>query len=258
MAGIEFTTDSSSSGASTTNNNTNAVNDQSGFGMHPRLLEACRAGNCGLLDYLYDHLIGPDILKDKTPYGNTALHLAVMLGHDRFARKLWSREPLLLTSQNNDGETPLIAALMADNSSMARVLITAASSREQPDNDLERAPPNRLCEMLEVVDLSGQNAVHHALRSMPNQDLALHILDKARDHQETVVHLSSQVSNYGELLMHIACRRGYPDVVEELLTIPNSSDKGPKNTTAMHTAVVAQQTGNNSCLLLFPFSKFIL
>jgi ankyrin repeat protein len=246
MAGIVLTTDHPSSSSGTDIDN---ANNQSGSGMHPRLLKACRAGNRGLFDFLYEQLDGPDILKDKTPYGNTALHLAVMLGHDTFARRLWTREPLLLTSQNNDGETPLIAALMAGNSSMAKALIAAAGSREPPDYDLERAPQNYLYEMLEMVDLCGQNALHHALRGMPDQNLALHILDNVRDHPGTSAHLSSQVSNYGESPMDIACRRGYPNVVEELLTIPESSDEGPKNTTAMHTAVLAQQIGNNSCLL---------
>ncbi|KAF3322049.1 ankyrin repeat-containing protein [Carex littledalei] len=195
MAGIELTSDPSCSAA------TEAVNDESlrATGMHPRLLEACRSGNCGLFDYLYDQLIGPDILKDKTPYSNTALHLAVMLGHDTFARKVLFREPSLLTSLNNDRKTPLIAALMTGNSSMARALIAAAvSSREPPDHDLERAlPRNHLCEMLEMADLCGQNALHHALRSMPDRDVALHILNKVRDHQETAVRLSCQVSKNG-------------------------------------------------------------
>lgn len=254
MAGIELTSDPSCSATS------EAVNDESlrPTGMHPRLLEACRSGNCGLFDYLYDQLVGPDILKDKTPYGNTALHLAVMLGHETFARKVLFREPSLLTSLNNDGETPLITALMAGNTSIAKILIAAAaaaaSSREPPDHDLERAlPRNHLCEMLEMADLCGQNALHHALRSMPDRDVPLHILDKVRDHQETAVHLSCQVSKNGESPMHIACRRGYPDVVEELLAIPESSDEGPANTTAMHSAVVARQIGNDMTDVNFLF-----
>ncbi|KAJ4809299.1 Ankyrin repeat family protein [Rhynchospora pubera] len=236
MVEIELTTDPSSSGSCAAVNN-----PLFGSGMHPKLLEACRTSNCGLLDYLCDHLVGPDILEDKTPYGNNALHLAVMLGHGTYARKLWLREPSLLTSQNNDGETPLITALMAGNKSMAKALIAAASSMELPDHDLERLAGNRMCLMLEMVDMCGQNVLHHALRNMPDQDLALHILDKVRQHQDTATLLSRKVSNYGESPMHIACRRGYSDVVEKLLEIPGSSDEGPRNTTAMHTAVLAQQ-----------------
>jgi ankyrin repeat protein len=73
---------------------------------------------------------GTDILFTVTPYQNSPLHLAVMLGHSqKFVMEICDQAPSLLSFTNIHKETPLIAALMAHNETLAFWLIEYASRR---------------------------------------------------------------------------------------------------------------------------------
>ncbi|KAF3339443.1 Ankyrin repeat-containing protein [Carex littledalei] len=151
-----------------------------------------------------------------------------MLGHDDFAKEVWSRAPSLLSGTNIDGETPLITALMAANLSLASDIITAASCHMQHDD---------LKHMLLKVDRSEGNALHHAMRN-DFENLALQLLN-------IEPRLSEQVINTGESPMYMAARRGYTEVVERLLDIPSSADSGTKDESALHAAVRVGHTGQD-------------
>ncbi|XP_078150835.1 protein ACCELERATED CELL DEATH 6-like [Carex rostrata] len=155
-----------------------------------------------------------------------------MLGHDEFAREVWSQAPSLFSDTNIDGETPLIAALMAANLSLASDIITAASQYMQ-HNDLEEVMSfNR---MLLKADRRNENALHHAMRN-GFEDFTLQLLDIEPE-------LSEQVTNTGESPMYMAARRGYSRVIERLLQIPSSAVLGPLNESAMHAAVEYDHPG---------------
>ncbi|XP_078150746.1 protein ACCELERATED CELL DEATH 6-like [Carex rostrata] len=195
--------------------------------MDPRLrqfLNACNKGDFGLCNHLV--IADPDILLSTTPHNNNCLHITAMLGHDEFAREAWSRAPSLFSGTNIDGETPLIAALMAANLSLASDIITAASQYMQHD-DLEEGRPFN--DMLLKADRRKENALHHAMHN-GFQDFALQLLDVEPE-------LSEQVTNTGESPMYMAACRGYSRVIERLLQIPSSAVFGPHNKSAMHAAV---------------------
>ncbi|KAF3325405.1 Ankyrin repeat-containing protein [Carex littledalei] len=199
--------------------------------MDPRLrqlLKACNKGDFSLCNSLV--LADPDILLSTTPHKNNCLHIAAMLGHHEFAREAWSRAPSLFSGTNVDGETPLIAALMAANLSLASGIITA-----MPNHDLEEGRP--LNRMLLKVDRRNENALHHAMRN-GFENLALQLLDIEPQ-------LSQQVTNAGESPMYMASRRGYNKIVEQLLESPTSADCGPIDESAMHAAVRFNHPGQD-------------
>ncbi|KAF3338893.1 Ankyrin repeat-containing protein [Carex littledalei] len=200
--------------------------------MDKQLLKACTKGDFSLCTHLI--LANPDILLSTTPYSNNCLHIAAMLGHEKFAKEIWSKAPSLFSGTNIDGETPLIAALMAANLSLASDIITAASQYMQHDDLEEGRPLNR---MLLKVDRRGENALHHAMRN-GFENLALQLLDIEPQ-------LSEQVSNTGESPMYMAARRGYSRVVERLLQIPSSADSGPKDESALHAATKFGHAGQD-------------
>lgn len=139
--------------------------------MDKQLLEACSKGDFNLCGHLI--ITDPDILLSTTPHSNNCLHIAAMLGHAEFAKEVWSRAPSLFSGTNDDGETPLIAALMATNNSLASDMITAALNYMQLDNLEEGMPLNR---MLLMVDKREENVLHHAIRN-DFEDLAVQLLN---------------------------------------------------------------------------------
>ncbi|XP_078150841.1 uncharacterized protein LOC144546193 [Carex rostrata] len=183
-----------------------------------QLLKACKKGDFSLCN--------PDILFSTTPHKNNCLHIAAMLGHHEFAREVWSQAPSLFSGTNIDGETPLIAALMAANLSLASDIITAASQYMQ-HNDLEEGRSfNR---MLLKADRRNENALHHAMRN-GFEDFALQLLDIEPE-------LSEQVTNTGESPMYMAARRRYSRVIERLLQIQSSANSRPRTESDLPAAV---------------------
>jgi ankyrin repeat protein len=211
--------------------------------MDRQLLKACSKGDLNLLKHLL--LWVPNTLLATTPHGNNCLHMAAMLGHKEFAKAVWSREPSLFSGTNIDGETPLIAALMAANVSLASEMITAASQLMQP-NGLEEG--KLFNEMLLKADKRGENVLHHAMRN-GFEDLALDVLN-------IEPRLSEQVNKSDESPMNMAARRGYSRIVAILLDIPSSAHFGPRNTTALSAAVRAGDTGYASYFLRTPIIYF--
>ncbi|KAJ3691413.1 hypothetical protein LUZ61_020577 [Rhynchospora tenuis] len=208
--------------------------------MDRELFDACSKGDLGRCKHLI--LRNPDILLSVTPQGNNCLHLAVMLGHGKFAKEVWSLSPFLLSSTNKDGETPLIAALIAGNVTLASDILTAALALLQPADstgDLEGGKP--LNEMLLKVDKCGDNALHHAMRS-GFEDFAVRLLN-------IEPRLSEQANKIAESPMHMAARKGHSKVVERLLKIPSSADSGPGKYSALHVAVDAGRTDITEQLL---------
>ncbi|KAJ1695547.1 hypothetical protein LUZ63_012245 [Rhynchospora breviuscula] len=197
--------------------------------MDRQFLEACCKGKVGLCKLLVTE--NTNVLFSVTPHGNNCLHIAAMLGYEEFAKEAWSASPSLFSSINKDGETPLIAALMAANVLLASDMLTAASKLLGPH--IGGGKP--LNEMLLKVDVRGDNALHHALRN-GFEDLALWLLNIEPG-------LSEQVNKIAESPMHMAARKGYSKVVERLLEIPNSQDSGPGKYSALHTAAAAGHTG---------------
>ncbi|KAJ3687645.1 hypothetical protein LUZ61_016809 [Rhynchospora tenuis] len=193
--------------------------------MNRQFLEACSQGDVNRCKILVEE--NTNILFSVTPHRNNCLHIAAMLGYEEFAKVAWSVCPSLFSGTNKDGETPLITALMAANVKLASDMLTAASERLRPD--IEGGKP--LNKMLLKVDGRGNNALHHALRN-DFDELAVWLLDIEPG-------LSEHVNKIEESPMHMAARKGFSEVVERLLKIPNSPDSVPGKDSALHFAVAA-------------------
>ncbi|KAJ4732973.1 ankyrin repeat family protein [Rhynchospora pubera] len=153
-----------------------------------------------------------------------------MLGHDKFADKVWTKFPSLLSDTNKDWETPLMAALMADNVTLASQMLTAASTLLEPaDNtsDVERGNPFK--EMLLKVDKRGDNALHHAIRR-GFVDITVRPLN-------TEPTLAEKPNNVAESPMQIAAREGRSEFVKKSVKIIKSADPGPAPAGHSHSAL---------------------
>ncbi|KAJ3674593.1 hypothetical protein LUZ60_005209 [Juncus effusus] len=195
--------------------------------MDRQLFKAVNTGNATLLAHLVAE--DPDRLFSVTPYGNNCLHIAVMLGHDKFVKELCNQKNAfswLLSCTNINGETPLIAALMAPNRPLASALINAYLEGNA-NEDLEAG--NRSNAMILSVDTYGGNVLHHALRS-GFEDIGIQLLDMEP-------RLSEQVNMSKESALFMACRKGYIEVVKKLIRIPSSVHSGPENSTAFDAAI---------------------
>ncbi|KAJ4767640.1 ankyrin repeat family protein [Rhynchospora pubera] len=140
--------------------------------MDQQLLKACSTGDLRLFMNLINDQPDPDMLFSVTPKGNNCLHIAVMSGHHNIAEEIWSRAPSLFSSTNKDGETPLMAALMAANDTLAYKMVSAASHLLRPDME-EGQPFNK---MLLKIDRRGDNVLHHDIRN-GFEDLSLVLFD---------------------------------------------------------------------------------
>ncbi|KAJ3674602.1 hypothetical protein LUZ60_005218 [Juncus effusus] len=194
--------------------------------MDRRLFKAASTGDVTLLFHLVTE--DPDRLFSVTPHGNNCLHIAAMLGHEKFVEEVCSYEKVssLLLCTNINGETPLVAALMASNAPLASILIKIHLKAKSNGNIEEGNISN---EMMLTVDRHGDNALHHALRN-GFEDVGVQLLDVEPQ-------LAEQVNKIKESPLHMACRSGYLKVVKKLMQIPSSAHIGPKNATALDAAI---------------------
>ncbi|KAJ3699634.1 hypothetical protein LUZ61_003339 [Rhynchospora tenuis] len=198
--------------------------------MDRQLLKTCATSDLNLFKHLILH-DPEDTLFSVTPRGNNCLHIAAMLGHQQFAERVWATYPILFCNTNKDGETPLMAAIMAANAALAADMVSAASLLLQPDLERQKT----LNDVLLKFDERGDNALHHALRN-GFEDLAIRLLD-------IEPRLSEQANKIAESPMHMAARRGYSRVVKKLIQIPSSAFSGPRKYSALHAAVDSGHTG---------------
>uniref|UniRef100_A0A6I9QLN9 Ankyrin repeat-containing protein At5g02620-like n=1 Tax=Elaeis guineensis var. tenera TaxID=51953 RepID=A0A6I9QLN9_ELAGV len=199
--------------------------------MDHRLLEAATSGNLAILNLFLRE--SPDILLGKTPFNNTALHIAVMFGHEQFARELSSRSPSLLSARNSNRETPLQIGVTAGRHSIATYFIEIASQLPHRCDNIGGGYP--LKQMRMATDYEGNTALHEALLH-GHSSLALKLL-------QAVPRQSEFFNAHPESPMYIAAFRGLADAVTELVRIPSSNHKGPSGSTALHAATISERSG---------------
>ncbi|XP_025826180.1 ankyrin repeat-containing protein NPR4-like [Panicum hallii] len=163
----------------------------------------------------------PAVLSERTPAGNTCLHIASIHGHQAFCQAVLDVDSHflhLLAAVNADGETPLLVAVTSGHISLASFFLP-----------LYKGPG--LSDALTKQDKHECNALHHAIRSGHNKELALRLIAAAPS-------LSRAANKYGESPMFIAAMRDYQDdVLDRLLEIPDSADGGAGGNNALHAAV---------------------
>lgn len=162
------------------------------------------------------------VLLGRTPQGNTCLHIGSIHGHRAFCRTVVELKPSLLATFNADGETPLLIAVTGGHVSLAFDLLKLCR-----DNQLHKA--------ILKQDSHGCNALHHAIRS-GHKELALGLI-------EAEPSLSEHVNKYNESPMFIAVMRGFTDVSQRLLEIPDSVHSGGFGYNSLHAAVRNDNSG---------------
>lgn len=167
----------------------------------------------------------PGVLLQKTPHGNTCLHIASAHGHYEFCEQVVDRNESLLTAVNADEETPLLIAVTSGHDSLASFLLQCC---------LERG----LTEAILRQDKHSCNALHHAIGRGYKQ-LALELIAAKPE-------LSRAVNVHDESPLFIAVMRDLTDVVEKLLEIPGSAHCGAYGSSAMHAAVRRGNKGQDS------------
>ncbi|WVZ53436.1 hypothetical protein U9M48_004379 [Paspalum notatum var. saurae] len=182
--------------------------------MDGRLLKAAVTGDATLLKQLASE--DPAVLLGTTPQGNTCLHIAAIHGHEEFCKETMALNGSLLDTTNVDGETPLLAAVTRGHATLACIALSYCRGRQ-------------LREMMMKQDKHGCNALHHAIRR-GHRMLALELI-------EAEPALSKAVNERNESPMFIALMRGFTDVFEKLLEIPDSAHSGAFGFNVLHAAV---------------------
>ncbi|KAF8410682.1 hypothetical protein HHK36_003215 [Tetracentron sinense] len=219
--------------------------------MDPRLYKAAKSGDVDSLKQLVNE--NPGLLLKVTPHENTALHLAVRLGHKDFVIEAYRGCHVLLTQANLNGDTPLHIAARSGYFSIVSFLVAqiiATSSPKDVENGSEEA--------LEILRWGNNNTALHEAHSLEQN----HNLAKNRHHGRTPLHyaaslgdrkmvrrlLQSDAYSIAYLLdkdglspLHIAAEKGHTGVIKELIQFcPDSGellDLSGRN--ALHVAVTS-------------------
>ncbi|KAM3336528.1 hypothetical protein ACQJBY_030500 [Aegilops geniculata] len=181
--------------------------------MDKRLLIAATSGDSTSMQAMASQ--DPSILLGTTPWGNNCLHISCIYGHGGFCMDVVALEESLLTMENMDGETPLLAAVRSRCAPVASILLRCYQARQ-------------LSIAVLAQDKEGCNALHHAIRSGHAQ-LALELI-------EAEPSLSKHLNKQGESPMFIAAMRNFTHVFEKLVSIPESSHAGGYACNALHAA----------------------
>lgn len=194
--------------------------------MDTRLLNAATSG-----DSMSMHAMAaqdPSILLGTTLQGNTCLHISAAHGHQGFCIDVVALEESLLTVENLEGETPLLAAVASSHVPVASVLLRCYQERQ-------------LGAAILVQDKDGCNALHHAIHC-DLRELALELIEAAPG-------LSKHVNEHDESPMFIAATRNFTPIFEKLLNIPESSYAGGFGRNALH-AVLRNEDKDSATIIM--------
>jgi len=202
--------------------------------MDRRLLEAAVSGDATeIIKQLA--IDDPGVLLGTTPQGNTCLHIASIRGHEGFCKDLLGlalnqSAVSLLAAINKDGETPLLTAVTRGRDTLASVLLRHCRDRQLSGETILKQ------------DKRGCNALHHAIRR-GYRALALELI-------EAEPALSKAVNKCCESPMYTTVMRGYGDVLEKLLEIPDAAHGGAHGCNALHAAVTTGNAGETLCIAI--------
>ncbi|XP_066341611.1 ankyrin repeat-containing protein ITN1-like [Miscanthus floridulus] len=160
----------------------------------------------------------PGVLVGITPQGNTCLHVASILGHEKFCKDVLALDQsvFLVTAINKDGETLLLTAVTRGHDTLAFILLRYCRDQQLSETILNQ-------------DKRGCNALHRALWR-GYRALALELI-------EAEPALSKAANVRDESPMFIAAMRNVEDVLDKLLGIPDSAHSGTSSSNALHAAV---------------------
>ncbi|KAI9196406.1 hypothetical protein LWI28_023641 [Acer negundo] len=241
--------------------------------------------NFELLDSVYSAAADGDIDKFQqhagvldqilTPYGNTILHIHITARNSQnmdFVREILEMCPELLLKTNKKGETLLHMVARHGHADVAKYLLQECKKPYQNDSELgikntrqidaavkygtenkgldfmERR--NRLkdegasatSQMLQMINEAKDTALHEAVR--------YNHLDVVKVLTVEDPELPYAANNAGETPLYLAAKRGYADVLQEILsTCISPVDHGPCSRTALHATVIRNNIGITTLLV---------
>ncbi|KAK7324069.1 hypothetical protein VNO77_27588 [Canavalia gladiata] len=161
---------------------------------------------------------GNDILLQKSPMGNTVLHIAALYGNDYWMEKLAQNASHLLAVKNDNDDTALHVAARAGNISTLQKLL-AAILRNLPFPYSEN-PKEALVEIL-VKNRQGNTFFHEVL--LNGHRGVMSILTSQKQIEDGFLELVERAAffwtnNEQKSVLHLAIEEGYKEIVDHALT----------------------------------------
>ncbi|KAL9321974.1 hypothetical protein ACSQ67_010027 [Phaseolus vulgaris] len=173
-------------------------------------------------DESWREIIDDQTLKQKSPGGNTVLHIAALYGNDRCVERILEIGPAeLLIALNNNGDTPLHVAARAGKISTLHKLVAP----------LLRNLNSQQAKMVILVINKQRNTLFHEALLNGHKNV-MEILDSSPPGFRKLVELEVfACTNYQDKsVLQLAFERGYEDIVDDGLTriIPRMEEPEPE------------------------------
>ncbi|XP_061375425.1 protein ACCELERATED CELL DEATH 6-like [Gastrolobium bilobum] len=186
-----------------------------------------------------------ELLKQKSPMGNTVLHIAAMYGKNDWVEIVANEKPDLLDAKNDNGDTAMhVAARAGQISTLERLLnlfipfqyyhplnefvekTNAYTSFHEALSNLLAALPVSLYQILDKVlekNKQGNTFLHEALLNGHRDVMGVLSSPEHDQFKAVLLGLVERVcffmtNNEGKSVVHLAIKKGYEDIVDHALT----------------------------------------
>ncbi|KAK0605147.1 hypothetical protein LWI29_023266 [Acer saccharum] len=185
-----------------------------------------------------------------TPKGHTILHIHItarrrprprISQNMAFVRYILEKCPQLLWKANEKGETLLHMAAKHGHSDVVEFLLQEIWEKNYQNHHDQELGINRTAtwQMLQMINEAKDTALHEAVRY--NHLDVVQLLTKEDPS------LPYDVNKSGETPLYLAAERGYVEILKEILsTCISPADHGPYSRTALHTAVICNNTNKSA------------
>ncbi|OVA13651.1 Ankyrin repeat [Macleaya cordata] len=219
--------------------------------MDSSLYETIRTEN---IDRLRQIVSDDDLLLQMTPLRNTTLHVAVQFNKKLCVEEICDRCPSLVMQPNLKGDTPLHIAATLGSSDIVAILIHRAQICHQLDVERgggsgggaggERSSTTTVQQLVRNTNKAKDTALHEAVR-YHNRFFSKVV--KLLTEADPAFEYSA--NSNGETPLYLAAKEGlYEFVVQILETCPSSAYGGPGRRTALHAAILSNNSGTrNAC-----------
>ncbi|KAK7334888.1 hypothetical protein VNO80_26654 [Phaseolus coccineus] len=159
-------------------------------------------------DESWREIIDDHTLYQKSPGGNTVLHVAALYGNDRCVERIVEIGGAeLLTAINRNGDTPLHVAARAGKISTLHMLVAALL----PNPNSEQAK-----EAILVTNNQGNTLFHEAL--LNGHKNVMEILNSSPGFRELVEETAFTIkNNEDKSVLHLALEKSYEDILVQVL-----------------------------------------
>jgi len=149
--------------------------------------------------------LGRHTLQQRSPTGNTVVHIAALHGNDECVKWAFGIVPELLHEKNGDDDSPLHVAARAGNISTLEILLDALLLNLDPNSEEAK-------EAILVTNNQGNTFFHEAL--LNGHSHVMNILDSLQGFKGLVEETAfATTNNKGKSVLHLALlSRGIPPI----------------------------------------------